>query len=446
MTARGALEYRVHALLRNLAAGARLALFLRVRAHDYRVSALDFALLLACIFVVWLLAGALRHGLAGELNPQAIPAYLAAVPLLLAAAMLVAAVYSQPDRLLTVALVLCASDPVFELVGIGLPYLVVITRSGAPLYILYLAWIWIVSVRAVAVSMGTRRPHILLGALVVTAMLAAAQLLVPPIDAWRPAQTEDEAEAAPLVGEQLFHAQGQLIERALAAVAPGTPGKPELYFVGFAPDASQDVFLNEMRFVRRLFDERFGTRGRSIVLASSYDALDQLPIGSVTNLGRALERMGRAMNRDEDVLFLFLSAHGDAEHYLSASQPPLELTELNPTALARMLQDAAIKYRVIVVSACYSGGFIEPLRDPNSLIITASAADRTSFGCEAGREFTYFGQAYFRDALAKTRSFTEAFDIARGIVARQEAGEKLESSQPQMHLGAEMRGKLQSFP
>jgi len=29
--------------------------------------------------------------------------------------------------------------------------------------------------------------------------------------------------------------------------------------------------------------------------------------------------------------------------------------------LARMLQDSGIKWRVVVVSACYSGGFIEPL-------------------------------------------------------------------------------------
>ncbi len=52
----------------------------------------------------------------------------------------------------------------------------------------------------------------------------------------------------------------------------------EHYFVGFAPDASQDVFVREMRYVKRLFDERFGTAGRSIALASSYDALEELPI------------------------------------------------------------------------------------------------------------------------------------------------------------------------
>ena len=55
----------------------------------------------------------------------------------------------------------------------------------------------------------------------------------------------------------------------------------EHYFVGFAPDASEEVFVSEMRFVKRLFDERFGTAGRSIALASSHDALEEFPIASV---------------------------------------------------------------------------------------------------------------------------------------------------------------------
>ena len=141
------------------------------------------------------------------------------------------------------------------------------------------------------------------------------------------------------------------------------------------------------------------------------------------------------MNADEDVLVLFVSAHGDREHRLSAWQPPLELAPLTPTALGRMLHDSGIKWRVVIVSACYSGGFVEPLRDDNSIVITAAAPDRSSFGCEAGREFTYFGQAFFRDALAKTLSFTEAFEIARELVSRQEAEEKLPASLPQIAVG-----------
>jgi len=97
------------------------------------------------------------------------------------------------------------------------------------------------------------------------------------------------------------------------------------------------------------------------------------------------------------------------------------------------------------VSACYAGGFIEPLRDDNSVVIAAAAADRTSFGCDSGRELTYFGEAYLRDALAKTRSFAAAFDLAKESIARKEAEEKLEPSAPQIWVGPAIARRLQAF-
>jgi hypothetical protein len=299
-------------------------------------------------------------------------------------------------------------------------------------------WIWLVALRAVRVCGGAGAGRFARAALAVTAMMAFGFFAFPRVDVWR---VEEPVEAEPLATEALFHAQGELIERALRGVSPGQPGQPELYFLGFAPDASEDVFLKEMRFVKRLFDERFGAAGRSIALASSRHALDEFPIASVTNLRRALARAGEAMN-EEDTLFLFLTAHGFRDHRLSAVQPPLELAALTPTSLSRMLQDAGIKWRVIVVSACYSGGYIEPLRDDNSIVITASAPDRVSFGCEPGRDFTYFGQAYFRDALSRTRSFTRAFELAREIVGKQEAEEKLEASLPQIWVGPAIAARL----
>jgi peptidase C13-like protein len=421
------------ALGRNLRAGARLAFFLPVRSFDFRVSALDFTALLAFNCLLWVLVAGVRAGFQGELDYSALLVYLATVPLVLAAAMLVALAYGMPQGLLAVAVALSASDAVFELAGLAVPYVAALAGIGAPAYFVFFGWIWVVAVRAVAVSAGTRRPQLYLGAAAVSAMMAIALFVFPQVDVWT--APEGEEQAAPLADERLFHLQGELIGRALASIQPGRPGVREHFFVGFAPDASQDVFLREMRYVKRLFDERFGTAGRSIALASSYDALEELPIASGTNLARALERIGKAMNSDEDVLVLFISAHGDREHRLSAWQPPLELAPLTPTALARMLHDAGIKWRVVVVSACYSGGFIEPLRDDNSIVITAAAPDRTSFGCEAGRDFTYFGQAYFRDALAKTTSFTEAFEIARRLVSEQEAAEGLQASLPQIWVG-----------
>lgn len=442
MSGPGRLAVPLRSLLLNLRAGARLAFFVPLRAVDFRAAPLDFVLLVALDLALWVLASAARAGFEGQFDPSALPTYLAGVLLVLAVALAVSAACRDPGGLLLIAVALVASDPLFELIGTLLPLAARYAGSGSVVLALFLAWGWLVSVRAVLVAAGRGRRQLVAGVLAVSAMSVVSLAVFPQVDAWQ--VPEDEA-ATPLAEERVFHAQGELIERALAAVRRGRPGVPELYFVGFAPDASQDVFLHEMRFVKRLFDERFGTAGRSIALVSSETALEELPIATVTNLARALGRVGEAMNPEEDVLFLYLSAHGGRDHRLSAEQPPLEVTPLTPTALARMLQDAGIKWRVIVVSACYAGGFIEPLRDANTLVITAAASDRSSFGCESGRDFTYFGEAYFREALAKTRSFPAAFALAKEIVARQEADEKLTPSEPQMWLGPAIAEQLKHF-
>jgi Peptidase C13 family len=428
------------ALYRNLVAGARLALFMPLRAFDFRATPLDYMLLIAFNFVMWLVAAALRTGMEGDFDQAAPAVYLASVPVALLTALVIAHVYRAPERLLLIATALSAADSLFELLALALPWIAEATGYPRTALVVFLAWIWVAGVRAVVVCAGRRRPQLLIGALAVTAMIAIGFFAFPRTDVWL--APEDE-EPAPLADERLFHLQGELIERALAAIQPGRPGVRDLYFVGFAPDASQDVFVNEMRYVRQLFDERFGTAGHSIALVNSQDALEEFPIASVTNLERALRRVAAQMNGDEDTLFLYLSAHGYADHRLSAVQPPLELASLTPTALARLLDGVDIKWRVIVVSACYSGGYIEPLRDENSIIITASSAERTSFGCETGRDFTYFGEAYFRDALGRTRSFTEAFAIAKDEVAKREREEGLEASLPQMWVGRAIGARLQ---
>jgi peptidase C13-like protein len=438
-------RFHLSSLAKNLLAGLRLALFLPVREFDYRVSGLDYGLLALFNFVVWAAVAAVLAGFEGDFNLSAIPIYLASISLVLGAALLVALAYGAAEKLLSLAVALSASEPWFELVVLVVPTVSAASGLGEVVLWIFVGWTWMISVRAVAVVMGPRRPQLYQGALVVGAMIAIAFFAFPETDVWLPSAAQDEEAGAGLTDERAFHLQGQLIERALAELRRGRPGVPELYFVGFAPDGSQDVFVREMRYVKRLFDERFGTAGRSIALASSRDALEEFPIGSVTNLARALHRVGEAMNTDEDALFLFLSAHGDREHRLSASQPPLELAALTPTALARILQDSGIKWRVIVVSACYAGGYVEPLRDDNTVVIAAAAPDRTSFGCEAGREFTYFGQAYFRDALAQTRSFTQAFEIAKELVAKQEAAEGLPPSRPQIWVGPQIAERLKKL-
>ena len=88
--------------------------------------------------------------------------------------------------------------------------------------------------------------------------------------------------------------------------------------------------------------------------------------------------------------------------------------------------------KVIVISACYSGGYIAPLKDDRTLIMTAARPDRVSFGCSEEADFTYFGDALFAEALNQTDDLKQAFELARASVAERERREGFEASEPQL--------------
>ena len=240
----------------------------------------------------------------------------------------------------------------------------------------------------------------------------------------------------------MFYDQPKILDRELAAVKAGRRGVVDIYFVGVGGYADQDVFMKEIDAVSRLFRQRFGTEGKSISLINNRKTLADAPLASVTSLRASLQRVAEVMDNDEDVLFLFMTSHGSQTHHFSLDLRPLRFLELDPVRLRALLDESGIKYRVIVVSACYSGGFIDPLRNENTLVISASAPDRNSFGCSNEAEWTYFGKAYFDESLRKTVSFVDAFEDAKSVIAEREKEAGHVPSDPQMALGESIKPKL----
>jgi Peptidase C13 family len=127
--------------------------------------------------------------------------------------------------------------------------------------------------------------------------------------------------------------------------------------------------------------------------------------------------------------------------------PEMTLRDLPATELGRMLRTSGIRWKVILVSACYSGGFIDALRDDSTLIITAARHDRSSFGCADENDFTYFGRAYFKEALPSSRTFQEAFGKADALVAEWERKDlpKEPRSLPQLHSTPAIDAQLERW-
>jgi hypothetical protein len=294
-----------------------------------------------------------------------------------------------------------------------------------------------------SMSAGRQRMR-LAGALAATLLLAAcAGGEASPSAGGHAPGSMSTAAARPTTGAAAVEArQPALLAAALAAVAPQRQGRADLYFVGFAGDAAEDVFLHEAQSARALIDRRFGSAGRSLLLANNEATVDSLPLASIGNLSRALAGIGGKMNREEDVLFLFLTSHGSPGGWLSTEFEPFRPRAIVARQIDAALDDAGIKWRVIVISACFSGAFIEPLADENSLIITAARADRASFGCGHDGPFTYFGDAYFGRVLPASWSFTEAFEQTKRQVAEWERARNFQPSEPQIRVGSAIGAKL----
>lgn len=223
--------------------------------------------------------------------------------------------------------------------------------------------------------------------------------------------------------------QGPLLQKALAAIPPSTPAI-ELYGLSLGGDGKQSVFLREADYVANLLDKRFGAQG-VVTLVNHRDHLTDRPMATRESLARTLRTLAERSG-PEDMIFLYLTSHGSQDHQLVLDMPGLKLDDLPASELATLLAPLKDRYKVLVISACYSGGFIPALKDDKTLIMTAARSDRVSFGCSEEADFTYFGDALFAKAFQQTDDLKEAFAQASDTVARREKEEQFEPSEPQL--------------
>jgi hypothetical protein len=245
--------------------------------------------------------------------------------------------------------------------------------------------------------------------------------------------------------EDTYYKQFELIESAKLDLLPERKGIADIYFVGFGGYANQDVFMKEVQYARELFDKRYDTEGRSIALINNIKTMDKTLLASKSNLDLLIKHIGSIMNPEEDILFLYLTSHGSKSHELSVNLMPLSLNKLRPIDLKNTLDSSRIRYRVLLVSSCYSGEFIEHLKDEYSVIVTASAPGKKSFGCSNASDFTYFGKAIFEEQLQHNYNFVDAFDKAIKSIGKREHAEKRVPSEPQIFVGEKIIEKLESL-
>ncbi|MEL7197315.1 MAG: C13 family peptidase [Pseudomonadota bacterium] len=228
--------------------------------------------------------------------------------------------------------------------------------------------------------------------------------------------------------------QRRRLDAALGAIQPQRPGLVDVYVVTVALD-SDPVFAREAREAGRVLARRYDANGRTLTLAGPDGTRDDLPRGSIDTLLVSLAAIAEKMDADEDVLVMYSTSHGIqmglAYHYGDEG-----FGVLSPAKLAETLDQLGIKRRVLILSACYSGVFIPALKSDDTAILTASAATRTSFGCEAENDWTFYGDAMINRALRKPQPLADAAQEAARTVAGWEINQRLLASLPQSSIGS----------
>ncbi|MDQ1922475.1 C13 family peptidase [Massilia pseudoviolaceinigra] len=277
---------------------------------------------------------------------------------------------------------------------------------------------------------------------VVALTTALGHYLAPAPPTWRAAPQPEAPEEEPFeVSQEMMEAQLPLLGEQIDALKPQRPGVIDMYTITFAPYEGEEVFRRESAMVSDVMARRFDAAGRGLQLINHHKTADTLPWATPLNLERAIEGIAGIMDRDEDVLFIHLTSHGASDGELAASFWPIDVAPVLPPALKGWLDQAGIRYRVLSISACYAGNWIAPLAADGTLVMTASDADHTSYGCGKKSPLTFFGRAMYDEQLrTTTRSFTEAHAAARKVILQREtqAGKDDGYSNPQIKVGSKI--------
>ncbi len=233
--------------------------------------------------------------------------------------------------------------------------------------------------------------------------------------------------------------QNRLLAASLAKLKPERRGVVDAYVVVAGLD-SDGVFGREAAETGRVLSRRFDAADHTIVLANGTGAGDPaMPNGNPDHLGAALAQVSDLMNKDEDVLVLYLTAHGHWITGVAYRDGERASGNIGPGRLADMLNELGIKNRMVIVSACYSGVFIPSLQNETTVTMTAASSEKPSFGCRAENDWTFFGDALINNAMRQPSPSPDAFAAARGLISQWEVGERLDPSNPQIDIGTGAR-------
>jgi len=167
------------------------------------------------------------------------------------------------------------------------------------------------------------------------------------------------------------------------------------------------------------------------------------PFATRESLHRAVAEI-RESAKPGDRILVMLTSHGHHD-LLSNVAANRHFAPIRGAELRELLTPLTEWDTGVVVSACHSGSLIPELGHPKRWIMTAAAADRSSYGCQFHGKQTYFIQGLLGTLSGPDMGLDAWYSAASKRVRAGEDAAKLKPSLPQLWVGSAVEHYRQSL-
>ncbi|WP_444943298.1 C13 family peptidase [Microbulbifer sp. ZKSA006] len=254
----------------------------------------------------------------------------------------------------------------------------------------------------------------------------------PSEDVWRTQANIPGAQA-----EIRLYSESERLQNAIAALPAQRPGVRDIYTLLIGGDGTSPVFARELDWVAERLDEAFAIDQRLLRLSNGGGYA--FPLATRTSIQESLKAIDQLMDPREDLLLIHLVSHGARNGDFKIAEGEIPLNDFTLKDGQQWLDNINAQYQWIIVSACFSGQWVEALNSPNRVIFTSAAADRSSFGCSDDSQRTWFSSALYGEALKQgvdnPKAWFEATKLKVTEMEREQGIRKSRHSLPQYSVG-----------
>lgn len=226
------------------------------------------------------------------------------------------------------------------------------------------------------------------------------------------------------------------LDGAEAALINTAGAERTLLFVGAALHSQSTAFQSDILAMQKRLGG-FGMPVQSILLSNPPKDQEVLfAAATQQNLSQVFSRVGAWSDTYPLTVVVLISTHGNVDqlaiNIADQPYPPIRSSVLG--AWLRRINPATPT--AVLLSACHSGSFMQALRDGSRVVLTASAAERSSFGCNPKSTNTWFIEALLEQGMQSAMSCSNTFARTAKRVDAKEREMKLVPSLPQASIPA----------